>query len=84
MELKAQGAEKGQDDLDDCVGIVKELAVSGLIVEIDSHGSVLSDRFGGLGHVSSPCGWQSVWMRHRVGNILKDQAYCEGDRGVTT
>jgi hypothetical protein len=76
-ELKAQGEDEGQDELDECLAIGKKLRVGGLIVEIDGDGAVLSGRFGGPGHVSSPCGWQSVWMRHGVGNILKDQAYCE-------
>jgi hypothetical protein len=46
-------------------------------VEIDGDRAILAFGFVGLWHVSSPFvrGW--VWMRHRVGNILKDQAYCE-------
>jgi len=77
MKLKAQGEDEGQDELDDCLAIGKKLRVGGLIVDIDGDRAILSGRCGGPGHVSSPCGWQSVWMRHGVGNILKDQAYCE-------
>ena len=77
MELKAQGEDEGEDDLDKRLGIVEELEGGGLIVEVDGNRPVLLGRLGGLDHVSSPCGWQSVWMRHREDNVLKDQAYSE-------
>ena len=46
-------------------------------MEIDGDGAVFACCFGGLSHVSSPCRWLSVKMRHRDGNALKDQAYGE-------
>jgi hypothetical protein len=46
-------------------------------VEIDGDGAVFAYRFGSLAHVSSPCRWPLVRMRHREGNVLKDQAYGE-------
>jgi hypothetical protein len=78
VELKAQREDEGQDELDERLGIVEELEVGGFIVEVNGNGAVLSSRFGGLGHVASPCGWQSVWMRHGEVNALKDQA--DGER----
>src|SRR5687768_7125521 len=76
-ELKTQGEDESQDELDECFAIAEQLKVGRLIVEIDGDRAVLSGRFGGLGHVSSPCGWQPVWIRHREDNTLKDQADCE-------
>jgi hypothetical protein len=55
---------------------MNQLCVCGFIVEIDGDGSVFAFRFGGLGHVSSPSGSWSVWMRHGEVNMLKWQ----GDR----
>ena len=75
-ELKPQGKDEGQDKLNERLAITQELRVGGLLVEIDGDRVVLSGRFGGLGHVSSPCGWQPVSMRHREDNFLKDQADC--------
>ena len=77
-ELKTQGEDESQDELDECFAIAEQLKVGRLIVEIDGDRAVLSGRFGGLGHVSSPCGWQPVWIRHREDKALKDQADCEG------
>ena len=56
-ELKAQGEDEGQHELDKCFGVVKELQVGGFIVEIDGEGAVFAFRFGSLAHVSSPSGW---------------------------
>jgi hypothetical protein len=75
-ELEAKGEEKGQDTLDERLGIAKELRVGGLIVEIDSDRTILACRFGGLCHVSSPMGWRWMRMRHDEANVLKDQPYC--------
>src|SRR4029450_11840395 len=77
FELEADGEDEGEDELDERLGIAKELCVSGLIVEIDGEGAVLAWCFGCLCHVSSPWGWQLVRMRHGAGNVLKDQADCE-------
>src|SRR5215831_15188864 len=52
----------------------------GFIVEIDGNGAVLSGRFGGVGHVASPCRWQSVWMRHGEHSVSKHQGVA-GARG---
>jgi hypothetical protein len=77
VELKAQREEEGQDELNKCFGVVEELEGGGIIVEVDGNRSVLSSRFVGPDHVSSPCGWQLVLMRYREDNVLKDQAYSE-------
>src|SRR5688500_18363112 len=60
MELKPQGKDESQDELDECFAMAEQLKVGRLIVEIDGDRAVLSGRFGALGHVSSPCGWQPV------------------------
>ena len=77
-ELKAEGEEEGEDELDKRFGVAYEGKVGRLIVEIDGDGTVVAGRFGGLSHVSSPCRWLSVKMRHRERNVLKDQASYEG------
>jgi hypothetical protein len=56
MKLKADRKDKGEDEIDECLAIGKKLRVGGLIVEIDGDRAVLSGRFDGPGHVSSPCG----------------------------
>jgi hypothetical protein len=76
-ELKTQGEDEGEDKLDKCLAIVNELQVGGWILKIDGNRAVLPRRFGGLSHVSSPLKSRRVWMRHREGNVLKWQAYCE-------
>ena len=76
-ELKAEGEEKGEDELDKRLAVVKELDVGRFIVEIDGDRAVFACRFGGLAHVSSPCRWLSVQMRHGEGNPLQEQAYGE-------
>ena len=76
-ELKAEGEEKGEDELDKRLGVVKELVVSRFIVEINGDCAVFACHFGGLAHVSSPCRWLSVQRRHGEGNPLQEQAYGE-------
>src|SRR6266705_713558 len=76
-ELKAEGEEKGEDELDKRLGVVKELVVSRFIVEINGDRAVFACHFGGLAHVSSPCRWLSVQRRHGEGNPLQEQAYGE-------
>jgi hypothetical protein len=46
-------------------------------VEIDGERAVVACRFGGVSHVSFPGQMPLARMRHREGNVLKDQAYCE-------
>jgi hypothetical protein len=78
VELKAQREDEGQDELDKRLAIAQEFCVGNLIVEVDGHGAVLSGRFSDLGHVASPCGWPSVWIRHGEADVLKNQA--DGER----
>lgn len=77
FELQADGEEKGKDELDERLGMTKELSVGCLIVEIDGERAVVACRFGCLSHVSSPCGWRLGRMRHYWSNILTLQAYSE-------
>jgi hypothetical protein len=77
VELKAQREDKGQDQLDERLGIAQELRVGGLIMEIDGEGAVLARCFGGFCHVSSPWEWRFVRMGYGERNALKDQADCE-------
>jgi hypothetical protein len=81
-ELKAEGEEKGQDKLDECLAIVEELRVGRFIVEIDREGSVFAWWFGRLSHVSSPLGWRLARMSHREDNMLKWQGYREKLRAL--
>ena len=76
-ELKAEGEEEGEDELDERVGVVQEPKIGRLIVEIDGEGAVVTYRFGGVPHVSSPGQRPFAQMRHGEGNVLKDQVYCE-------
>ena len=76
-ELKAEGKEKGEDELNKRLGVVKELVVSRFIVEINGDRAVFACHFGGLAYVSSPCRWLSVQRRHGEGNPLQEQAYGE-------
>jgi len=73
-ELKAEGEEEGEDELDKRVGVAQERKVGRLIVEIDGDSAVVACRLSMLSHVSSPCRWHSVWLRHAEGNVLKNQA----------
>ena len=52
-ELKAQGEEKGEHELDKCLAIVNQLQVGGWLLEINRDGTVLADRFSALSHGSS-------------------------------
>src|SRR6267143_4187169 len=79
-KLKTQREDESQDKLDECFAIAEQRKVGSFIVEIDGNGAVLSGRFGGVGHVASPCGWQSVWMRHGERNVSKHQGVA-GARG---
>ena len=76
-ELKAQGEEKGKDEFDKCLAIVHQLQVGGWLLEIDRDGTVLAGRLSALSHVSSSVKWPLVRMRHRGGNVLRDQAFYE-------
>src|SRR4029453_8988254 len=76
-ELKAEGEEEGEDELDKRLGVVKELVLSRFIVEINGDRAVFACHFGGLAHVSSPCRWLSVQRRQGEGNPLQEQAYGE-------
>ena len=40
LELKAKGQEKGEDELDKRLAVVKELNIGRFIVEIDGDGAV--------------------------------------------
>jgi hypothetical protein len=51
-ELKAEGEEEGEDELDKRFGVAYESKVGRLIVEIDGDGTVVACRFDGLSHVS--------------------------------
>ena len=70
FELEADRQDKGEDELDKRFGVVQELRVGRLIVEIDGNGAVFAYRFGSLSHVSSPCRWPLVRMRHGADNVL--------------
>jgi hypothetical protein len=79
-KLKTQREDESQDKLDECFAIAEQRKVGSFIVEIDGNGAVLSGRFGGVGHVASPCRWQSVWMRHGEHSVSKHQGVA-GARG---
>jgi hypothetical protein len=53
-ELKAQGQDKSEDELDKRLAIVKQAKVRGVIVEIDRDGAVVPRPHSGLGHGSPP------------------------------
>jgi hypothetical protein len=77
FELKADREDEGEDEFDKRFGVTQECKVGCLIVEVDGDRAVFACRFDTLSHVSSPCRWLLVRMRHREGNVLKDQAYYE-------
>jgi hypothetical protein len=54
LELKAKGEEKGEDELDKRLAVVKELKVGDFIVEIDGDSPVVAGRFGRCAHVLPP------------------------------
>ena len=47
-KLEADREEKGQDKLDKRLAIADQLEVGGWVLEVDSEGSVLASRLGGL------------------------------------
>jgi hypothetical protein len=51
-ELKAEGEEEGEDELDKRMGVAQESNVGRLIVEIDGDRTVSACQFGSLSHVS--------------------------------
>jgi hypothetical protein len=53
FELKTKGEEKGEDELDTCLAVVKELKVGRFIVEIDGDGAVVASLAGRVSHGSS-------------------------------
>ena len=76
-ELKAEGEEEGEDEFNKGFGGAQERKVGRLITEVDGDRAVVTYRFGGVSHVSSPGQMPLARMRHGEGNVLKDQAYCE-------
>ena len=54
-ELKAEGQEKGEDEFDKRLAVVKELKVGRFIVEIDGDGAVVPRPCGRCAHVSPLC-----------------------------
>jgi len=54
-ELKAEGEEKGEDEFDKRLAVVKELKVGRFIVEIDGDGAVVPRPCGRCAHVSPLC-----------------------------
>ena len=74
-ELKANREDEGEDELDKRFGVAHEGKIGRLIVEVDGDRAVFACRSGTLSHVSSPCRWPLVRMRHPEDNVLKDQAY---------
>jgi hypothetical protein len=55
LELKAEGEEKGEDEFDKRLAVVKELTVGHFIVEIDGDGVVVAGLAGRVSH-GSPSG----------------------------
>ena len=70
----AEGEEEGQETFEERFAIMKQVIVGRFIVEIDGDSAVVACRLSMLSHVSSPCRWHSVWLRHAEGNVLKNQA----------
>src|SRR2546426_12267543 len=54
VELKADGEDEGEDQLNKRFGVVQQCKGGRLIVEVDGEGAVLACRFGSIAHVSSP------------------------------
>jgi hypothetical protein len=54
LELKAKSEEKGEDELDKRLAVVKELNVGRFIVEIDGDGAVVPRLCGGCGPCVTP------------------------------
>ena len=53
LELKAKSEEKGEDELDTRLAVVKELNVGRCIMEINGDGAVVASLAGGVAHGSS-------------------------------
>ena len=53
-ELKAQGQDKGEDELDKCFAIVKQAKIGGFIAEINGDSAVVSRRCGCFGQCVTP------------------------------
>src|SRR5256885_17174464 len=62
-ELKTLREEEGEDKLDTRLGVVNEVALGRLPVEIDGDGAACAGHFDGLSHVSSPCRGLSVAVK---------------------
>ena len=71
FELKADREDEGQNELDERLAIIKELKVSGVILEIDGNRAVFAGRFSALSHVSPRVRWSSWLMIFHRDNILK-------------
>jgi hypothetical protein len=54
LEVKAKGEEKGEDEFDKDLAVVKELKVGRFIVEIDGNGAVLPYLCGSCAHMLPP------------------------------
>jgi hypothetical protein len=53
-ELEAESEEKGEDDLEERLGVAQELSVGRFIVEIDSDGTVVPRPCDAVSNVSPP------------------------------
>ena len=73
-ELKAEREQKREHELDKRFGVAQERSGGRLIMKIDGERAVVVCRFGGMSPVSSPGQRPLARMRHREGNVLKDQA----------
>jgi hypothetical protein len=80
LELKAQGEEKGEDEFDKGLAVVKELKVGPFIVEIDGNGAVVASLAGlRMGHPQVK--WSVQLMTHNGGIPAPFQGDREG-RGL--
>jgi hypothetical protein len=55
LELKADGKDKGENELNEGFAIAQQLQVGGFIVKIDGDSAVLSGPFGCAAHVLPSC-----------------------------
>jgi hypothetical protein len=78
FELKATGEEKGEDEFDKRLAIVKELKVGRVIVEIDGDGAVVPHPCGGCAHVLPQIIRSRQLMRYDGDNTLQYQDNREG------
>ena len=80
-ELKAKRQHEGEDTLEKCLPIAKQLKVRGFMLKIDGDGTVYACLFGCCAHVSHPQVIRSrKLMRHDGGNTMKYQDHREGLR----